>query len=31
MLLDLFRTPMLKEVAKEVEEALVAILDDAVR
>jgi uncharacterized protein (DUF302 family) len=29
MLLDLFRTPALKEVAKEVEDALVAILEDA--
>lgn len=31
MLLDLFRTPALKEVAREVEETLIAILDDAVR
>jgi uncharacterized protein (DUF302 family) len=30
MLLDLFKTPTLKGVAKEVEAALVAILDDAV-
>jgi uncharacterized protein (DUF302 family) len=29
MLLDLFRTPALKEVAKEVEETLVAIMEEA--
>jgi len=30
MLLDLFRTPELKGIAKEIEDTLVAILDDAV-